>query len=355
MWLPSAVLANLAPGEIMSSPTKPGIECKSALSLTGIKPSGTPHVGNYLAAIQPALALASQMPGFYFIADYHALTTIRDARLLHRMKMEVAATWLAFGLDPRRTTLFVQSDVPEVCELSWILGCVTGLGLLNRAHAYKDAISRGREVNAGTFFYPVLMAADILLYGATLVPVGRDQKQHVEMTRDMALAFNHHFGETLVVPEPLIRDDVATIPGTDGRKMSKSHGNVIPLFESSGKLRKRIMRIVTDSTPMEQPKDPHSCAVFNLYRNFTSEEQAGEMEARYKAGGFGYGHAKQELFRVMDMFLAGPRERYRELMATPQVLEDILAEGAMRARKVARETIFRVREVTGLKKDLTSC
>ncbi len=317
-------------------------------SLTGIKPTGMPHVGNYLGMIRPALALTAEHEAFYFIADYHALTTMRSREDMRRYTLEVTATWLALGLDPAKTVLFRQSDVPEVCELAWFLGCVAPLGMLRRAHALKDAETRGVEINGGTFFYPVLMAADILAYDSAMVPVGSDQKQHVEMARDMAIAFNHHFGRTLVVPQPVIRDDVATIPGTDGQKMSKSYGNTIPLFESPKRLRKMIMRIVTDSTPLEEPKDPGRCTVFQLYKQFAAEAQAEDLAARYRAGGLGYGHAKQELFEVMNRFFEEPTERFHTLMDNPDTIDDILSDGGKRAKTVAQATLSRVRDRTGV-------
>ena len=324
-----------------------------ARALTGIKPSGTPHIGNFLGMIRPALELSLEAEAFYFIADYHALTTVRDPQLLQHQTLDVAATWLAFGLDPERTVLFRQSDVPEVCELAWMLSCVIGLGFLNRAHAFKDAQARGREINAGTFYYPILMAADILAYDSTLVPVGKDQKQHVEMARDMAMAMNHHYGDVLVVPQPVIRAEVSTIVGTDGQKMSKSYGNVLPLFERPKRMRKAIMRIVTDSTPLEAPKDPDRCSVFALYRHFASPEQVRELAARYRAGGLGYGHAKQELFEQIEATLAEPRRKYQQLMADPQHIQRILDAGRDRAKPVAKATLERVREAVGIKRDLT--
>jgi tryptophanyl-tRNA synthetase len=322
-------------------------------SLTGIKPTGMPHLGNYLGMIRPALEMTSSHQAFYFIADYHALTTLRSREDIARYTHEVTAAWLALGLDPERTVLFKQSDVPEVCELSWFLGCVTPLGMLKRAHAFKDAESKGTDINGGTFFYPVLMAADILAYDSDVVPVGKDQKQHVEMARDMAVAFNHYFGDVLRVPRPVIRPDVATIPGTDGRKMSKSYGNTIPLFLPTKKLRKAIMRIKTDSTPLEEPKNPETCSVFELYRLFATSAQTDDLAARYCAGGMGYGHAKQELFEVMEAHFEGPRERFQHHLAHPETINDILADGGRRAKSVAGATLSRVRAATGIANDLT--
>ncbi len=319
-----------------------------ARALTGIQPSGVPHIGNWKGMIEPALELQETHEAFYFIASYHALTTLKDPEVLRRSQREAATVWLAFGLDPARTALFLQQDVPEVCELAWILGCQVSTGLLERAHAYKAARDRGREINLGTFSYPVLMAADILIYDSTHVPVGRDQKQHVEMARDMARAFNHHFGEVFVLPEPLIREEVAVVPGIDGQKMSKSYDNTIPVLLQGKKLRKRVMQIVTDSTPLEQPKDPDTCNVFALYKLFGTEEQVGELAGRYRAGGFGYGHAKQALFEVLQNALAEPQRRYRELSEDPAYVDRVLAEGAEKARCIAAETLGRVRDAVGL-------
>ena len=257
-------------------------------------------------------------------------------------------SFLAFGLDPARTALFLQQEVPEVTELAWILSTLTNLGLMERAHAYKAARDAGREINVGTFCYPILMAADILIYDANSVPVGQDQKQHVEMARDIAQRFNDRFGETLVLPEPLIQKEVATVPGIDGRKMSKSYGNTLPLFLPPKKLRKLCMKIVTDSTPVEEPKNPASCNVFALYTLFATEEEQAELAERYKTGGLGYGHAKQALFEALDSFLEGPRERYEELAAQPELVAESLEYGAQKARSVASGTMKRVREACGL-------
>jgi len=319
-------------------------------SLTGIQPSGTPHVGNWLGAIQPALSLAEAHEGFYFIASYHALTTARDASALRDRINDVACTWLALGLEPERTVLWAQQSIPEVCELSWILGCVANKSLLDKAHAFKSAQASGKKfVSVGLYTYPVLMAADILAFDSDIVPVGQDQRQHVEMARDMAQTLNHHFGEGLLkLPEPLIQENVAVVPGVDGQKMSKSYDNTIPLFVPTKKLRKRIMAIKTDSTPMEAPKDPDGCNVFRLYKLFGSPEQIADLAERYRAGGLGYGHAKQELYELMDARLAEPRERYMDLRSRPDDVQDILDSGAARARAVARATLDRVREGVGL-------
>lgn len=317
-------------------------------SLTGVKPTGAPHIGNLLGAIRPALALQQDYDAFYFIASYHALTTVQDRAAMRAGVLEVGATWLALGLDPGRTVFFNQHDVPELCELSWVLSCVTGKGMLDKGHAFKDAVAKGREVNAGVFTYPLLMAADILMFDSDVVPVGKDQKQHVEIARDIAGRFNATFGETLKLPEPLIPDEVATIPGLDGQKMSKSYDNTIEIFLPSKQLRKKVMSIQTDSKGMEEPKDPDTCNVFNLYKLFASPVQTADLAARYRAGGMGYGHAKQELFEVMDAQLAEPRARYDELKAHPEQVFEALSAGAERARAVARVTMTRVRDRIGL-------
>ena len=319
-------------------------------ALTGIQPSGHIHLGNYLGSIKPALALQEAHRAYYFIADYHALTTTRDPQRLRQSTREIAATFLALGLNVEDNVLYRQSDIPEVCELAWILSCQIPTGMLDRGHAVKAARDGGREPNAGTLFYPVLMAADILLYDANVVPVGQDQKQHVEMCRDMAVKINHHFGEgTLVVPEVSIQKGVGIVPGLDGRKMSKSYGNTIALWDTPKRLRKTIMRIVTDSLSMEDPKDPTHDNVFNLYKLFASEPQIEALEARYRAGGLGYGHAKQELFEVINAQLEEPRARYQELMDNPAQLDEVLAAGAAKARKSASMTMARVRSAVGVR------
>ncbi len=318
-------------------------------ALTGIKPTAAPHVGNYLGMIQPALRLQDTHDAYYFIADYHALTTLHDAERMRAHTREVAATWLALGLDPSRTTLWVQSDVPEVAELAWFLACVSGLGFLERAHAYKAAKDANLEIGVGTFFYPVLMAADILAYDADVVPVGKDQKQHVEMARDMATFYNVRFGDTLRVPVAQIREDVAVVPGLDGRKMSKSYDNTIALFAEPKALRKRVMSIVTDSKGVDEAKDPETCNVFGLYRHFADADAQAELAGRYRAGGLGYGHAKQALFDAMEASLGPARERYHALLADPAHLDGVLEDGACRARAIARPVLARVREAAGIR------
>ncbi len=316
--------------------------------LTGIKPTGMPHIGNLLGMYRPALAMQSEAECYFFVASYHALTTLRDPALLRQQTIDVAANWLALGLDPSRSVIWAQHDVPEVTELAWILACITSKGMMDKAHAYKDAVAKGRDVNIGLYTYPILMAADILAFDSHLVPVGKDQKQHVEMARDMAQRFNHLFGETLVTPEPQIRDDVATVPGLDGQKMSKSYDNTIEIFLPAKKLRKKIMGIVTDSKGVEDPKDPDTCNVFGLYKLFATPEQQAELAAQYRAGGLGYGHAKQALFEVVDAQIGEARDRYDHLMAHPDEVRAVLEKGASSARTTARATLDRVRSACGL-------
>jgi tryptophanyl-tRNA synthetase len=317
-------------------------------ALTGIKPTGMPHIGNLLGMYRPAMELQQTHDGYFFIANYHALTSVRDPAQLRQQTLEVAANWLALGLDPDRSVIWAQHRVPEVTELAWILGCITGKGMMDKAHAFKDAMAKGRDVNIGVYTYPLLMAADILAFDATVVPVGKDQKQHVEMTRDMAQRFNHLFGDTLVVPEPLVQANVATVPGLDGQKMSKSYGNTIGIFLPPKQLRKKFMSIVTDSKGVEDAKDPDSCNVFQLYKLFASEDEQAELGRRYQAGGLGYGHAKQALFEVVDSQLGEARERYLSLLANPDEIHQILDAGAVKARATARITLDRVRERVGL-------
>jgi tryptophanyl-tRNA synthetase len=328
----------------------------SKVALTGIKPTGTPHIGVYLGAIRPALELVNEYDAYYFIADEHALTTVHDAEEMRRLSYEVAAVWLALGLDPERVVLYRQSDVPEVFELTWILSCVTPKGLLNRAHAYKAALDEndraGRTpddgVSMGLYNYPVLMAADILIVDAHVVPVGGDQKQHVEMARDIAESFNRTFGDVLVLPEPVINEDVATITGLDGRKMSKSYGNVIPILAPPEEQRKLVMRIVTDSRRPEEPKDPDNDNLFQIYEHFASPEQVEAMRKRYLDGGVGYAEVKNELADLVRDTFAAPYERYQALMSDPKAIDDILASGNARARAVAKATLARVRRAVGL-------
>jgi tryptophanyl-tRNA synthetase len=295
------------------------------------------------------LELQTRYEAYYFVADYHALTSVQDSSRLRHESHVIAATYLALGLDVEKHVLFRQSAVPEVCELAWILACQIPTGMLERGHAVKAAKEGGREINAGTLFYPVLMAADILLYDSDVVPVGSDQKQHVEMARDMAIKLNYRYGEhVLVVPEVSIQEDVGVVPGLDGRKMSSSYGNGVGIWDSPKRQRKLLMKIVTDSKGVDEPKDPETCNVFNLYKLFASAEQCAELAQRYRCGGMGYGHAKQEVFEIINAQLEEPRARYEDWMAHPERVEEVLAEGGLRARRAANTTLARVRAAVGL-------
>ena len=316
-------------------------------SLTGIKPTGHPHLGNYLGAIRPALALAERHHSLYFIADYHAFTATHDPKALRAHVYDVAASWLACGLDPARTIFFRQSAIPEVFELTWIFQCLVAAGQLERGHAYKDAVARGESPNAGLFAYPLLMAADIILYDTDLVPVGKDQKQHIEVARDVATRVNHLFGEgTVVVPAAEIRSDVL-VPGLDGRKMSKSYDNYVPIFATQKELKSAIMKIVTGSEPLEAPKEPEGTA-FSLFQLVASESATAEQAAKLRAGGYGWGHLKQALFEVIDSEVGPKRALYTELRQDEAALARVLAEGAERARVIAHRTMARVRERIGI-------
>ncbi len=323
--------------------------------LTGIKPTGRPHLGNYLGMIRPSLELAQDRRSFFFIADYHALTTIRDASLLKSLVHEIAATWMALGLDPERMVFYRQSAVAEIFELTWILSCVTSKGLLNRAHAYKAAVSAnleaGREgdeqIQAGLYFYPVLMAADILAFDTDRVPVGQDQEQHVEIARDIAAAFNHTFGKVLKMPRAMICEEVETITGLDGRKMSKSYHNVIPVLAEPKELVRTVRRIVTDSRRPEEPKNPDECHVFAIYRHFAPRADVQRMQDRYIQGGVAYKDVKDELIGLLESQFAPARERYRHLMADRPMLDRMLERGAEAARQVASATLRRVRKAVG--------
>ena len=321
---------------------------KTKRVLSGIQPSGKLHLGNYFGMMKPALELQEQGDAFLFIANYHALTTISDPAALRQNSRDVALDFLACGLDPKRTVFFRQSDVPEVTELTWLLSIVTPMGLLERCHSFKDKIAKGIAPSSALFTYPVLMAADILAVQSNLVPVGRDQKQHVEVTRDIAIKFNLQFGETFTIPDPVIRDDVAVVPGVDGQKMSKSYNNTIELFGTEKETRARIMRVVTDSTPLQDPKDPATCNVFALFRLLASDSERQDMETRYRAGGMGYGDAKKKLFEVMWTYFAPYRQKRAELEKDPGYVESVLREGAERARAEARKTLNAARKAVGL-------
>ena len=316
--------------------------------LTGIQPSGIPHIGNFFGAIRQVLELQKMGESFVFIADLHSLTTSPKAEDLRERVKRLAVDFLACGLDPETSVFYKQSDVPEVTELMWYLSNVTGVGLLERAHSYKDKIAKGFSPNTGLFTYPVLMAADILLYQAQLVPVGKDQKQHLEITRDVAIRFNQTYGEAFTIPEGYIPENMAVIPGLDGQKMSKSYNNTIELFGEEKPLRKKFMSIKTDSKGMEEPKDPDTCNVFQLYKLFATPEQQEEMRARYIAGNYGYGHAKQALFEAYMEYFAPMRKRREELLANMDYVDSILKRGAERAREEAAKTLTKVRELVGI-------
>jgi len=316
--------------------------------LSGIQPSGKLHIGNYFGMMKPALDLQQEGETFLFIADYHALTSVRDADALRKMTTDVALDFLAAGLDPDKTAFYRQSDVPEVQELAWLLSVVTPMGLLERCHSYKDKIARGMPATHGLFAYPVLMAADILLVQSTLVPVGRDQKQHVEVTRDIATKFNNMYGEVFTIPEPSIRDSVAVVPGVDGQKMSKSYDNTLEIFGATGPLKKRVMKIVTDCKELEEPKDPDTCNVFALYKLFASEEEQADLAERYRAGNFGYGTAKKELLAKINEHFEPLREKRAELENNMDFVEEVLAKGAERVRIEACRTLQAARKAVGL-------
>lgn len=326
------------------------------IALTGIKPTGQPHIGNYLGMIKPALELAEDYQALYFIADYHALTTVKNKKELEDLTYQVVATWLALGLNPDDVIFYRQSDIPEVFELSWVLACFTSKGLLNRAHAYKtlvdDNVAAGREedkgINTGLYTYPVLMAADILLFGTHVVPVGFDQQQHLEITRDVAMTFNSNYREVLVVPEAVIRKEVMTITGLDGRKMSKSYNNVIPLFAPSNQVRKQVMRIVTDSKRPEEPKDPDECNIFAIYRHFADAAAVGAKRQLYLDGGLAYGDMKNELYELLESTFSAQREEYNALMENRKHLDQVLDDGAEKARYIAKRVLGKVRKAVGV-------
>ncbi|MDR0409103.1 MAG: tryptophan--tRNA ligase [Spirochaetaceae bacterium] len=325
--------------------------------LTGVKPTGSLHIGNYFGAIKPALTLAEKYEARYFIADYHALNTMKDAAELKNAIRGIAAGWLAVGLDPEKVVFYRQSAVPEIFELATILAAFTAKGLLNRAHAYKAAVQRNVEhgddedagVNMGLFTYPILMAADILLFNADVVPVGRDQVQHVEIAQDIAKAVNFNYKKNLLkIPEALTLENSEVVPGLDGRKMSKSYDNTIPLFSSGAALRKQIMRIVTNSQGVDEPKNPGDSQIFTLYCLFASETERLEMDKRYRAGGMGWGEAKEELFRVMNRELSPLRERFNAFISEPDHMDAILRDGAEKARAIASRTLAGLRSAAGI-------
>ena len=317
--------------------------------LTGIQSTGTPHLGNILGAIKPAIEMANnpKNESFLFIADMHSLTQIKDAETLRNNTYSTAATWLAFGLDIEKTVFYRQSDVPQVTELSWYLSCFFPYQRLTLAHSFKDKSDRLEDVNAGLFTYPMLMAADILLYDAEIVPVGKDQLQHIEMTRDVASRFHARMGETFVLPEGKIQENTKLIPGTDGAKMSKSNNNFINIFLPDKKLRKQVMGIETDSTPLEEPKNPDTCNVFALYKLLASEEKIAEMRANYENGGYGYGHAKQALFELITETFSEERTKYNHYINNLNEIDEALQTGAQKAGNVADAVLKRVREKVG--------
>jgi tryptophanyl-tRNA synthetase len=321
---------------------------KVARVLSGIQPSGVLHIGNYFGMIQPAIALQSEAETFYFIANYHALTSVRDPDTLRANSRRVAIDFMACGFDPERGVLFLQSDVPQVTELSWILSTVAPMGLLERAHSYKDKLARGMPASAGLFTYPVLQAADILIYDSDVVPVGKDQKQHIEIARDLAVKINETYGNILKLPEPRIQTETETVPGIDGQKMSKSYGNTIDIFGDEKETRKRIMSIVTDSKPVEAPKDPATSTILHLFSLFGSKNEIAEMQEKFQKGGTGYGDFKKQLFEKLWEYFLPMRKRREELLAEKSYVDNVLVRGAERANEIANDVMTRVRGAVGL-------
>lgn len=316
--------------------------------LSGIQPSGRPHLGNYLGAMRQHIAMQKDHQCYLFLADLHALTTVKDPELMRSNTLELAKSYLALGLDPEKTTFFKHSDVPEHTELCWILNCIVKIPFLERAHAWKDAQAKQKkEISVGLFNYPVLQAADILLYQPDLVPVGKDQKQHIEMTRDIAQTFNQTFGQTFKLPEPDIKEEVAVVPGTDGEKMSKSYGNTIDIFAPEKELKKQVMSIVTDSTPIEEAKNPDNCHVFSLYKLIAQPQEIAEMKENYQQGGYGYGHAKTALLQKLLEHFGEARARFEELGEKPEQIKEIIHEGSKKAKVKASETLRAVKEKVG--------
>ena len=317
--------------------------------LSGIQPSGVLHIGNYFGMMRPAVELQKEGETFYFIADYHALTSVRNPEALRENSRQVALDFLACGLDPERAALFRQSDMPQVTELAWILSTVAPMGLLERAHSYKDKLARGLASTVGLFSYPVLMAADILIYDSDAVPVGKDQKQHIEITRDLAVKVNETFGQVFKLPEPRINPDTQVVPGLDGQKMSKSYGNNIDIFGDEKETRKRVMSIVTDSTPVEAPKDPERSTIIQLYSLFASKDELADMRERFKKGGTGYGDFKKELFEKLWEYFSPMRKRREEILRDKSYIDKVLARGAKRANGIADQVMERVRTAVGLR------
>ncbi len=316
--------------------------------LSGIQPSGKLHLGNYFGAIKQHLELQQENESLYFIANYHALTSIRDKDKLRQYTLDVALDYLALGLNPEKTIFFKQSDVPEVTELSWILSTITPMGLLQRCVSYKEKLEKGIPADHGLFAYPVLQAADILIYKSQLVPVGKDQKQHIEVTQDIAAKFNNIYGEIFVIPQERILESTAVVPGIDGQKMSKSYNNTIEIFADEKQIKKRVMSIVTDSTPLEAPKDPQNCKVLALMRLVADKEEITDWENKYRQGGIGYGHAKKRLVELLIEYFKPYREKRAQLEKDIGYVEQVLKSGGQRAREIARETMIQVRKATGI-------
>jgi tryptophanyl-tRNA synthetase len=332
-----------------------GIDTYTMRILSGIQPSGVLHIGNYFGMMKPAIALQAEGEALYFIADYHALTSLRDPEVLRENSRRVALDFLACGLDPERATLFRHSDVPQVTELAWILSTVAPMGLLERAHSYKDKLARGLSATVGLFSYPVLMAADILIYDSDVVPVGKDQKQHIEITRDLAVKMNEIFGQSkpdgriFKLPEARIQTATETVPGIDGQKMSKSYGNNIDIFGNEKEMRKRVMSIVTDSTPVEAPKDPDKSIILKLYSLVASRDEVATMREQFRKGGIGYGDFKKQLFEKLWEYFTPMRKRREEILADKSYIDGVLARGAGRANEIADQVMKRVREAVGLR------
>lgn len=334
-------------GEITSSQKK--------TILSGIQPSGRLHLGNYFGAIRQHLDFQEKGDAFYFIANYHSLTSVQDGDRLRQYTFDVALDYLALGMDPEKCTFFAQSDVPQVLELAWILGTLTPVSMMEKGVSYKDKVAQGLQPNIGLFTYPVLQAADILIYHSDIVPVGADQKQNIEISRDLAARFNRIYeGDYLRIPEPFIVESVATVPGIDGRKMSKSYGNTIDIFDNGKTLKKKVMAVVTDSTPLEEPKNPDSCNVYALIRLFAGTEKNLEIREKYQAGGFGYGHAKKELLALVEDYFHEARARREELVRHPDTVRDMLRDGGRKARERAETVMEPVREAAGIVRNFST-
>jgi tryptophanyl-tRNA synthetase len=317
--------------------------------LSGIQPSGALHIGNYFGMMRPAVALQAEGEALYFVADFHALTSLRDPEMLRANSRRVALDFLACGLDPERATLFRHSDVPQVTELAWILSTVAPMGLLERATSYKDKLARGMSANVGLFSYPILMAADILIYDSDVVPVGKDQKQHIEITRDLAGKINETYGQIFTLPEPRIQPTTETVPGIDGQKMSKSYGNNIDIFGDEKEMRKRMMSIVTDSVAVDAPKDPATSTIFKLYSLIASQDEIADMRERFVKGGTGYGDFKKQLFEKLWEYFTPMRKRREEILKDKSYIDDVLVRGARRANEIANQVMDRVRKAVGLR------